>query len=472
MTDDPRKLGGPGRALLGTVFVFGVALGFAVCFGMGIQLGWNFGEAPPRPPTSVSVKVSPELEPKANTPEMGTVPAPPAESPVPITRPTTESLAIVAPTTAPAPSVAPQEAPVVAIEGVIPTPPPVEPEPEIWPGRFLMVSVRGTVLSKEQAALLKELRPAGVILSQANIANPEQLGKLIASIKAAVELGTGRFDLPLIGIEQEGGAFNPLGLSNAPSPSDLAKKGDVAKIVAAGQRYAEAAAVRGVAFFLAPVLNVADEKAADKTMDKRTFGSVPEKVAEYGLAFSGGILKGNVIPVAKGFPALGRPGADGSLPIISESISDMAGLMYAFAEASQRKIPGIMVSHVVATTLDVPEAKRSAAFSPVLVEKVLRDLWKYDDMVFADDIAVERVAKSCPSSANPAVEAMKAGCDVVLCLETDMTKLRNIHAGLDRAIADGILPHEQLVKAIRRLESWPDVLKESFEGDEVTPQTP
>jgi beta-glucosidase-like glycosyl hydrolase len=149
----------------------------------------------------------------------------------------------------------------------------------------------------------------------------------------------------------------------------------------------------------------------------------------------------------------------------------MAKLMYAFAEASVQGVPGIMAGHVMAPTLDAPGVKRSAAFSPVLIGKVLRDLWKYEGVVIADDVAVERVAKSCPAGVIPAVEALKAGCDTVLFLNPDHAKLRALCADIDRAMKDGTLDHARLVKSARRLDRWPDMLKKNTEQQSVEPES-
>ena len=60
------------------------------------------------------------------------------------------------------------------------------PGPAELAGTALIVGVAGTKLSRDEAAFLKDARPAGFILFARNLADHEQIRALIGDVRAAV----------------------------------------------------------------------------------------------------------------------------------------------------------------------------------------------------------------------------------------------------------------------------------------------
>ena len=348
--------------------------------------------------------------------------------------------------TVPAPE-APQEAPP---EPIAEAP---APAAEIWPGRFIMISAPQT-MDAAATAFLAEVRPGAVLLRETHMRDPKRTSETIAFIKKAVGFGQAVSDLPLIAIEQEGGKINPLRLESAPAAAELAKARDTEAARLLGQATAEAALPRGIGILLAPVLAVLPKGVKNDAMEGRIFGSDQEVVANMGLALADGITLGGAISVAKYYPGVGIAKNQGTgLQVLDAESPKLAELMYPFWEAATAGLPGILAGHVAVPSLDLLEPDRPASMSPVLIRRILRNDWKYSGVILADDVcSPELAATAAPGKA--AVDALAAGCDAVLALDTNFDAVRAVCSTIQEAMDNGALSEEALVESRGRLESW------------------
>lgn len=433
-----KKVRSPSGTLLIT-FLLGVAIGFSLGYAF---YGGEREAAPATPPA-----IEPDITAQPVSTEQ---PVSPPEETQPLETPPAE------------------QAPPVEIEPPVSVPP---PQDEIWPGRCLFVAVSGTSLDESAAALLKEIRPCGVVLRPENLVDEAQTQQLVAAIKSAAGMGTAISDLPFVAIEQEGGAYDPLGVKT-PGAADLgqgwessakadseelspnnAAKADAAR--AAGRACGDAARTRGIGLLLAPVLDVLTSEVEGTDMAPRLFGKNLEAVATLGLAFADGAMDAGVVPVAKYYPGLGektRVGSD-EVMVMRGGREEVAGKMFPFSEAATQGIPGLLAGHVAVTLFEGKDAKRSAALSPNAVRRVVRDYWKYDGVILADDVALNPMTKDYPAE-RAAVEALQAGCDAVFFLDPDPARIRAVSVAIDEAIKNNSLPRPQLVDSNRRLNGW------------------
>ena len=333
---------------------------------------------------------------------------------------------------------------------------PPEPAPaEVWPGRLLWIAVTGTELDDATAALLGEVRPGGVVLGDGNLADAAQTAQLVAQIKQAAGMGTGASDLPLIGVDHEGGSMNSLRVAYAPSAAELGLSKDTDAARRAGRACASAAVSQGIGVILAPVLDVYAPDVAETDLGPRLFGSDQELVAVMGLAFADGVMDGGAIPVGKYYPGIGapRPGLGEGLMVLEAELPRLAELMYPFSEAAGQGIPGILVGGVAVPTLDGQIPTRPASLSPVLVGRVLREHWQYGGVVLADDVALNPATQAVPDE-GAVVQALEAGCDAVLFLDPDHARIRAACHAIQNALDEAKLTHEQLAQSATRLEAW------------------
>jgi beta-glucosidase-like glycosyl hydrolase len=79
-------------------------------------------------------------------------------------------------------------------------------------GSLLLLGLSGPELTPDEAALFRNLQPAGYVISARNIVTPQQTRKLTDDLRDL------SYDLPVIAIDQEGGRSHPPGKSLPPPP--------------------------------------------------------------------------------------------------------------------------------------------------------------------------------------------------------------------------------------------------------------
>ncbi len=357
-----------------------------------------------------------------------------------------------------------------------PVPAPVSsPAPEsIWPARHLFIAVEGAWLSEESKALLREIRPGGVLLREGNLQSPNQTLALSREIKDTVGLGRQQFSaLPLIAIEQEGGERNALALTDAPSGAQIGAAKDPAAAKRYGVSYGSGSADRGISVLFAPVLDVFDSAGALPGAESRSFGAEESLVTSLGLAMADGMMEAGVIPVVKTFPGFGPAvfGPDGRSLVLNIDNRRLAENMFPFSEAVAHKAPGVLIGHVAVPKFNTEDPQRPAALSRTLVHSLFRELWKYDGVLVADDVAFNPMTASRPAE-RAAVEALMAGCDAILFLDPDPARIRAVCQAIEAAAASGEIAKEQLGESKRRLDAWQSWLDRPRPLGESSPQLP
>lgn len=400
-----RRMRSPTGSLFFT-FLLGGVVGFSLCYA------W------------FSLRSEPPAAPAAPRPPVATEPEPSTAKPVPETPEEDDSTASA------------------------------QPPSDVWPARYLFVAVEGHALDEAAAAVLKAVKPGGVLLRENNIKDAGQTRQLAAQIKRAVGMGAGLSDLPLIAVDHAGREKQTLGIEDAPVAAELGRKRDDAAVREFGRACAHAARARGLGVILAPVLNVYEPGSANSQVETLSFGRDQELVAALGLAFAQGVKDGGAIAVGRSYPGLGvvRNQDDRDLLVLDKEVPRLAELMYPFSEAASQAIPGILVGHVAVPKLD-EDPMRPASTSPVLITRVLRDTWHYSGVVLADDVTMGAMTQSRPAE-QAAVEALVAGCDAVLFLDPDPERILAVCTAIEQAVEDGVLSLERLTTKRQRLEEW------------------
>ena len=176
-----------------------------------------------------------------------------------------------------------------------------------------IIGISGTVLTGEEAALLRQWSPLGVILFARNIRDPDQLAGLVAAIRTALPDG-------LLMVDQEGGRVARL---RPPFWRAFPAARDLPSPRAAWLTGALIGLMCGAAGFdvvAAPVLDVGAPDGHDVIGD-RAFSADPDRVAAMGAAMAGGLLAAGVQPIGKHAPGHGR--ARGRIAISSCRCSRM-----------------------------------------------------------------------------------------------------------------------------------------------------
>lgn len=327
--------------------------------------------------------------------------------------------------------------------------------PEI--GQVLFTGFPG-IEPTQAAALVRQLRPAGLVLVPRNIQSAGQVLDLTSGLQAvAREAGMPRL---LFGLDQEGGSITRLsashGFTDLPSAmavgigADPAAARDLAAV--AGQ---ELAAV-GANVNLAPVLDLALDPA-NTVIGTRSYGPDPELVAAMGRAVIDGLQAAGVLACAKHVPGHGATDIDShlGLPRLRSTPAELRGRdLVPFAAAVEAGCAAVMTAHV----LSALDPATPATLSP-MVGAMLRTELGFDGLIITDALEMRALDQTAVPSERRGLEALRAGADLLLFegdLELVLASIDAIADGLDRGEFSGQRLTEsagRLAAARRRIDA-------------------
>ena len=241
----------------------------------------------------------------------------------------------------------------------------------------------------------------------------------------------------LVATDQEGGQVRVLqgpGFSDIPSAL-VQGSWPLARLRSAAGEWGRQLHDVGVNMNLAPVLDTVPSRQAAQHNPPiggfdRQFGYSTRVVARHGLAFQRGMLAAGVAPAVKHFPGLGRVRAntDTSSGVTDRVTTRRDPYLRPFRAAVRAGAPVVMMSTAIYRRID---PGTPAAFSRVVVQRMLRDELGFRGVVISDDLArAAQVTASAPAAR--AVRFLRAGGDLVLVV--DPGPLPAMYAGvLDRA---------------------------------------
>ena len=293
---------------------------------------------------------------------------------------------------------------------------------------------------------------AGVTLFGPNVADPEQIALLTATLRSATEE-------PLIAIDEEGGDVTRVTYWTGSLYPGNAALGAIDDPELTGQVHAAIGAdlaALGINVDLAPCVDVLDE-AENPAIGTRSFGADPALVSRHAAAAVTGLQSAGVAACAKHFPGHGSTRTD-THDVLASITGDMAELrrrdLPPFQAAIAAGTAAVMPGHLRLPELtgDLPASLSAAAMTGLL-----RGELGFDGVIISD--ALEMRAVSDPFGIpEAAVMAITAGVDL-LCLGRDTSEevYQAVLAALGDAVRSGRLPGQRLEDAADRvaaLRSW------------------
>lgn len=258
------------------------------------------------------------------------------------------------------------------------------------------------------------LVPGGCLLFSFNIADSaEKVASFTSSIRSFYE-SNGSIP-PYIAIDQEGGDVNRLrGLTSVLwSQMKVSQRFTVEN---ARKLYAEQAKqmkMLGIDMNLAPVVEV-DDGTNTEFLGTRTFGTLGSTLS-YGRAEIGGYEDNGVATVLKHFP--GNSGVDphSGLPFIAVPRDSLGSFVRPFSELLPLS-SAVLMSHAVVSAGDEGGMEKPACLSPFWCGYIRKELG-FGGLILSDDIFMGALADNGFPPEVAAVEAVKAGVDVIMLSE-------------------------------------------------------
>lgn len=310
-----------------------------------------------------------------------------------------------------------------------------------------ITKVETATLAGEATKAAIESQPVGGLVYFAkNLENRAQTVTLLENSQSYSKI-------PLfLGVDEEGGTVSRLKTSGLDidtgvgTMQSIGETADPAAAYAAGQEIAGNLHALGFNLDFAPVTDVSSGKNA--AIGSRSFGTDPELCASMAGIISNALTDGGVIPCLKHFPGYGGAAADdheGSVTVDKtlEELESCDLIPYRRLLAGQN-VPFIMVTHLSYPALtggDTP-----ADLSSEIVTDLLRNKLGYSNVIITDSHQMASITDHY-TSAEAAVAAIAAGCDMVLMPED----LQEAFDGLKAAVEDGALTEARIDESVRRI---------------------
>jgi beta-N-acetylhexosaminidase len=245
----------------------------------------------------------------------------------------------------------------------------------------------------------------------------------------------------LVATDQEGGEVQVLqgpGFSAIPSALEQGQR-DVASLTASAQKWGDQLARAGVNFDLAPVSDVvADAASAPGNAPigafHRQFGYDQQTVEQHAGAIVAGMRNAGVLTSPKHFPGLGlvSENTDTTANVTDDTTDENSPSVRVAATLIAHGADCLMVSTADYSRLD-PDVP--AAFSPVIVDGLLRRELGFTGVVITDDLSgATQITAWTP--AERAILSIEAGDDLVLVSRYPKYAAEMIDAVVARAQAD------------------------------------
>ncbi|HEX9804096.1 MAG TPA: glycoside hydrolase family 3 N-terminal domain-containing protein [Candidatus Dojkabacteria bacterium] len=246
-------------------------------------------------------------------------------------------------------------------------------------GLLTMVGIPDKILSQSTIDFLKDNHIGGVVLLANNIESESQLKQLTKDLRNKVDKNL------LIAIDQEGGLVTRINWDPYKSMSarDIGDSGDLELAYKIGFERGVMLLEYDINVILGPVADIAYER--DSFIYERSFGSDPEKVADFVEATVKGQREAGIITVLKHFPGHGKTSTDSHLrlPIIDASLEELKTSDFLpFERGIAAGAEVIMFGHIINPQID-PDTPSS--ISTKYLDILMNDL-SFNGVVITDDL--------------------------------------------------------------------------------------
>jgi beta-glucosidase len=262
----------------------------------------------------------------------------------------------------------------------------------------------------------------------------------------------------LIGADLERGAGQQFaGQTALPPLAAIASLEDIQSIRRAAGISALEARSLGINWIYAPDCDL-DIEPDNPIIGTRSFGSDPERVAEYASAWIDACQAEGVLACAKHFPGHGRTNVDShkQLPMVGESLDTLRETdLVPFERAIERGVASVMSAHVAFPALD-PTGSPATLSRPILTN-LLRNELGFEGLIVTDALIMEGVLGGGESEA--VVRAVHAGCDCLLYPSNVIESERAVRKAIDEKRIDGDSVQHSLERR-RRWARWAALSKE------------
>lgn len=290
---------------------------------------------------------------------------------------------------------------------------------------------------------LEKYAVGGLIYFANNIQSADQLKEMISNTK------TYSIHPLFIAVDEEGGSVSRLitkGLcEKVDSAGVIGQTGDPANAYTAGTTIGSALNSFGFNLDFAPVADISSVE--NSYMGDRTYGADAQTASPFVVSMMQGLQDQQVTACLKHFPGNGATTQD---PHTGIATSDRTAEQFRAEEFAvfQAGIDAgakmVMISHMAAPALT--GSNEPCSLSETVITDILRNELGYDGVVITDALNMGAVS-DYNTSADAAILALKAGCDMLLMPEN----FEEAYNGVLEAVQNGVISEERVDDSLRRI---------------------
>ena len=265
---------------------------------------------------------------------------------------------------------------------------------------------------------LRRFPVGGVLLYDRSLKTAPQVLALTSGMQQFYRELTG---IPLfVCVDEEGGVATRVGRQGFPDAPHPPGMGELAALPDAesqirlyGDIIGRYLHKYGFNVDFAPVADVVTN-GNNTFLKKRAFGTDPDRVKELVYLFSRQLLAHGVLPCYKHFPGIGGTNDNPhfNYATVNRTLEQFEAAEFVpFQDASDKGIPFIMSGHILVPAIS--GSKRPASLSKIMLTDILRNRIGYQGIIICDALVMDAIRNDF-SSCRASVEAIKAGCDMIM----------------------------------------------------------
>lgn len=284
----------------------------------------------------------------------------------------------------------------------------------------------------------------GLIYFGSNIQNADQITEMLAGTQEMSKY-------PLFfGVDEEGGGVSRVAdslseVNNVGSARELGESGDGGSVYIAYSEIAQYLAKYGFNVNFAPVADIYDGQ--NSMFAERSFGTEADTVAILVSQAVMGLQDNGVSACVKHFPGHGSTDADSHNGRATNAMTEadlLATEVVPFQMALEAHPDFVMVSHI--SVPGITWDYTPASMSSDVVTRILRMQLGYDGIIITDAMDMGAIT-TYYTSAQAAVDAINAGCDMIL----KPDNFKEAYQGVLDAVNSGEISIERIEESLMRI---------------------
>jgi beta-N-acetylhexosaminidase len=319
-------------------------------------------------------------------------------------------------------------------------------------GQRIIYSYSGLTPPRSLVQRIEAGQVAGVVFFGDNISSANQIGSVITELRRADDRSPVAAPLLLM-TDQEGGEVRRLPGQPTLSEKQIGESpGPVAQARAAGTGAGQDLAGVGMNVNLAPVLDVYRQAGDFDDRFGRSYGRDPNQVTSLGSAFLSAQQQVGPAATVKHFPGLGAATAsqntDTGPVTLNVSLSDLRSVDEApYPAAISAGVRLVMVSWAVYPALD---PANPAGLSSAVVQGELRGRLGFTGVTITDALEAGAL-RNYGTDKQRGVAAVRAGMDLILCSDGNVTQGDDVDSALAGALESGQLDRPAFETSVNRV---------------------